>query len=74
MKPTLKEELEFAVWKITGLPLEFSQYTIPYISQELSKKTGEDPAIISFKLIDEIKSIIHEDINHQLKIKKHLDV
>ena len=67
MRPTLKEELEFAIWKITGTPMKFSEYSIPYISQELAKKTGEDPAVVSKRLIQEIKQIIHEDIDRQLK-------
>jgi len=67
MRPTLKEELEFAIWKITGTPMKFSEYSIPYLSQEIAKKTGEDPAIVSLRLIQEIKQVIHEDIDRQLK-------
>jgi len=67
MRPTLKEELEFAIWKITGTPMKFTEYTIPYISQELAKKTGEDPAIVSLRLIEEIKQIVHEDVDRHLK-------
>ncbi|MDD1709361.1 MAG: hypothetical protein LUQ37_00460 [Methanoregulaceae archaeon] len=67
MHPTLKEELEFAIWKITGTPMKFSEYSIPYLSQEIAKKTGEDPAIVSLRLIQEIKQVIHEDIDRQLK-------
>jgi hypothetical protein len=67
MRPTLKEELEFAIWKITGTPMKFSEYSIPYISQELAKKTGEDPAVVSLQLIREIKQIVNEDVDRQLK-------
>ncbi|HPH34012.1 MAG TPA: hypothetical protein PLU94_00810 [Methanoregulaceae archaeon] len=67
MRPTLKEELEFAIWKITGTPMKFSEYTVPYLSQEIAKKTGEDPAVVSLRLIQEIKQIIHEDVDRQLK-------
>jgi hypothetical protein len=67
MRPTLKEELEFAIWKITGIPMKFSEYSIPYISQEIARKTGEDPAIVSMRLIQEIKQIVNEDVDRQLK-------
>jgi hypothetical protein len=67
MRPTLKEELEYAIWKITGTPMKFSEYSIPYISQEIARKTGEDPAIVSMKLIQEIKQIVNEDVDRQLK-------
>jgi hypothetical protein len=67
MRPTLKEELEFAIWKITGTPMKFSEYSIPYLSQEIAKKTGEDPAVVSLQLIREIKQIVHDDVDQQLK-------
>jgi hypothetical protein len=67
MRPTLKEELEFAIWKITGTPMKFSEYSIPYISQEIARKTGEDPAVVSMRLIQEIKQIVNEDVDRQLK-------
>lgn len=67
MRPTLKEELEYAIWKITGTPMKFSEYSIPYVSQEIAKKTGEDPAVVSLRLIQEIKQIINEDVDRQLK-------
>jgi hypothetical protein len=67
MRPTLTEELEYAIWKITGTPMKFSEYTIPYVSQEIAKKTGEDPAVVSLRLIREIKQIINEDVDRQLK-------
>ena len=67
MRPTLKEELEFAIWKITGTPMKFAEYSIPYISQEIARKTGEDPAIVSMQLIQEIKQIVNEDVDRQLK-------
>ena len=47
--------------------MKFSEYTIPYLSQEIAKKTGEDPAVISLKLIQEMKQIINEDVDRQLK-------
>ena len=67
MRPTLKEELEYAIWKITGTPMKFSEYSIPYVSQEIAKKTGEDPAVVSLRLIQEIKQIVNEDVDRQLK-------
>jgi hypothetical protein len=67
VRPTLKEELEYALWRITDTPLQFNQYTIPYISQEIAKKTGEDPATISLRLIDEIKKIVNEDLDRQIR-------
>ncbi|MCU0627989.1 MAG: hypothetical protein MUE45_00655 [Methanoregulaceae archaeon] len=70
MRPTLKEELEYAIWKITGTPMKFSEYSIPYVSQEIAKKTGEDPAVVSLQLIQEIKQIINEDVDRQLKKRR----
>jgi hypothetical protein len=67
MRPTLNEELEFAIWKITGTPMKFSEYSIPYISREIARKTGEDPAVVSMRLIQEIKQIVNEDVDRQLK-------
>jgi len=67
MRPTLHEELEYAIWKITGTPLKFTEYSVPYISQEIAKRTGEDPAVVSLRLIDEIKQIIHDDIDQMIK-------
>lgn len=67
MRPTLKQELEFAVWKITGASLKFSEYTIPYVSQEIARRTGEDPAVVSLRLIQEIKQIVNDDVDRQLK-------
>jgi len=66
MRPTLHEELEYAIWKITGTPLKFSEYTLPYVSMEIAKRTGEDPAVVSLRLIDEIKQIVHEDIDQMI--------
>jgi hypothetical protein len=62
----LKEELEYALWKITGVPLQFNEYVIPYLSQELARKTGEDPAVVSFRLIEQIKQIVQEDVDRQM--------
>lgn len=67
IRPTLKEELEYALWKITGVPLQFNEYVIPCISQELARKTGEDPAVVSFRLIEQIKQIVQEDVDRQTK-------
>lgn len=67
IRPTLKEELEYALWKITGVPLQFNEYVIPYLSQELARKTGEDPAVVSFRLIEQIKQIVQEDVDRQMK-------
>ncbi len=67
MRPTLKEELEYALWKITGTPLQFNEYIIPYLSQEIARKTGEDPATVSMRLVDEIKKIINEDLDRQIR-------
>jgi hypothetical protein len=67
VRPTLKEELEYALWKITGTPLQFNQSVIPYLSQEVAKQTGEDPAAVSLRLIDEIKKIVNEDVDRQIR-------
>jgi hypothetical protein len=66
MRPTLKEELEYALWKITGTPLHFDEHVIPYLSREISRETGEDPAVISLRLIEQIKQIINEDVDRQM--------
>lgn len=63
----MKEELEFALWKITGVPLQFNEYVIPCISQELARRTGEDPAVVSIRLIEQIKQVVHEDLDKQMK-------
>ena len=70
MRPTLKEELEFALWKITGTPLQFNEYVIPYLSRELAKKTGEDPAVVGLLLLEQIKQIVNEDIDQQMKKRR----
>jgi hypothetical protein len=70
MRPTLKEELEYALWKITGTPLQFNEHSISYLSQEIAKKTGEDPAIVGLRLVEEIKRIINEDLDRQIRRRK----
>jgi hypothetical protein len=67
MRPTLKEELEYALWKITGTPLQFNKHVIPYLSREIARETGEDPAVVSFRLIEQIKQIVNEDVDRQMK-------
>jgi hypothetical protein len=65
LRPTLKEELEYALWRITGTPLRFDTGTIPYLSREIAKETGEDTAEVSIRLLNEIKAIVNEDIDRQ---------
>lgn len=67
MRLTLKEELEYALWKITGTPLQFNEYVIPYLSREIARKTGEDTAVVSLRLLEQIKQIVNEDIDQQMK-------
>lgn len=67
MRPTLKEELEYALWKITGTPLQFNEYVISYLSREIARKTGEDTAVVSLRLLEQIKQIVNEDIDQQMK-------
>jgi hypothetical protein len=67
MHLTLKEELEYALWKITGTPLQFNEYVIPYLSREIARKTGEDTAVVSLRLLEQIKQIVNEDIDQQMK-------
>jgi hypothetical protein len=67
MRPTLKDELEYALGRRTGTPLRFDTGTIPYLSREIAKETGEDPAEVSIRLMNEIKTIVNEDINRQLR-------
>jgi hypothetical protein len=67
MRPILKEELEYALWKITGIPLQFNEYVIPCLSREMARKTGEDPAVVSLRLLEQIKQIVNEDIDQQMK-------
>ncbi|NYT07239.1 MAG: hypothetical protein GKC05_03145 [Methanomicrobiales archaeon] len=66
MRPTLKEELEYALWKITGMPLRFDDQVIPCLSREISKKTGEDSAVIGQRLIQQIQMIVNEDVDRQM--------
>lgn len=67
MRPTLKEELEYALWKITGLPLQFNEHVIPCLSREIARETGEDPAVVSLRLLEQIKEIVNEDIERQMR-------
>lgn len=67
VRPTLKDELDYALWRITGTPLRFDTGTIPYLSREIAKETGEDPAIVSIRLMNEIKAIVNEDVDRQLR-------
>ena len=70
MRLTLKEELEYALWKITGTPLQFNEYVIPYLSREIARKTGEDTAVVSLRLLEQIKQIVNEDIDQQIKNRR----
>lgn len=67
MRPTLKSELEFAIWKITGLSIPYNDHLIPTLSQEIARKTGEDPGEVSMRLTEQIKAIIWEDIQSQYR-------
>lgn len=67
MRPTLKSELEYAIWKITGLSIPYNDHIIPALSQEISRKTGEDPGEVSMRLTAQIKEIIWEDIQSQYR-------
>lgn len=67
MRPTLKDELEYAIWKITGLSIPFNEHVIPHLSKEIAKKTGEDPGEVSMRLAAQIKEIIWEDIQSQYR-------
>jgi len=67
MRLTLKEELEYAFWKITGTTLQFNEHVIPCLSREMARKTGEDPAVVSLRLIEQIKQIVNEDVDQQMK-------
>ncbi len=66
MRPTLKEELEYTLWKITGTPLQFNEYVISYLSREISRETGEDPAVVGLRLIEQIQQIVNEDVDRQM--------
>jgi uncharacterized protein YlzI (FlbEa/FlbD family) len=59
--------LEYALWRITGIPLRFDTGTLPYLSREIAKETGEDPAEVSIRLMNEIKIIVNEDVDRQLR-------
>jgi hypothetical protein len=67
MRPTLKNELEYAIWKITGLSIPYNDHVIPTLSQEIARKTGEDPGEVSMRLAAQIKEIIWEDIQSQYR-------
>lgn len=62
MRPTLKNELEYAIWKITGLSIPYNEHIVARLSQEIARKTGEDPGEVSMRLAEQIKEIIWEDI------------
>ncbi|MCU0631743.1 MAG: hypothetical protein MUC66_02060 [Methanolinea sp.] len=65
MRLTLKDELEFAIWKITGLSIPYNEHVIPRLSREIAERTGEDPGEVSMRLAAQIKEIIWEDMqNH----------
>jgi len=66
-RPTLKEELEFALRKITGTSFQFNEDVISYVSQQISLETGEDPAVVSLRLIEQIKKVVAEDIERQMR-------
>jgi hypothetical protein len=63
MRPTLNEEIEFALWKITGMAIPYNEHVIPTLSQELARQTGGDPGEVSMRLSARIKEIIQEDIS-----------
>ncbi|OPX66180.1 MAG: hypothetical protein A4E37_02129 [Methanoregulaceae archaeon PtaB.Bin056] len=69
MRQRLKDELEFAIWKITGLSIPYNEHIIPRLSQEIAMKTGEDPGEVSMRLVAQIKEIIWEDMQNQFRTR-----
>lgn len=70
MKLTLEGEIEYAIWKITGLSCRYHSDLVPSISRMIAKKTGEDPGEISMALVASIKEIIREDVSlHYRRIR-----
>lgn len=70
MRPTLKTELEFAIWKITGISVPYNEHIIPRLSREIASRTGEDPGEVSMRLAEQIKSIIWEDIQQHYRTRE----
>ncbi|HNQ28735.1 MAG TPA: hypothetical protein PKM87_01315 [Methanolinea sp.] len=66
-RPRLKDELEYAIWKITGLSIPYNEHVIPHLSQEIARKTGEDPGEVSMRLAAQIKEIIWADLQYQFR-------
>lgn len=63
MRLTLEEEIEYAIWKITGVACQYHKDLIPSISRIMAEKTGEDAGEISIALVSQIKEIIREDVS-----------
>lgn len=69
MRLTLKEELEFAIWKITGLSIPYHDDLVPRLSQEIAQRTGEDPGEVSMRLAAQIKEIIRDDVDAHFRVR-----
>jgi len=67
MRLTLEQEIEFAIWKITGIPCHYHKDLVPQISRMIAEKTGEDPGEVSMALISQIKEIIRDDVSHHFR-------
>lgn len=63
MRLTLEEEIEYAIWKITGVPYHYRKDLVSHISRVMAEKTGEDAGEVSLALISQIKEIIREDVS-----------
>ncbi len=69
MRLTLKDEMEYAIWKVTGLAIPYNESVIPCLAQKIARETGEDPGIVSMRLAARIKEIIWEDVSSHYRAR-----
>jgi len=70
MRLRLKDEMEYAIWKITGLSIPYNENVIPCLAQKIALETGEDPGEVSMTLSARIKEIIWEDVSNHYRVRE----
>lgn len=70
MRLRLKDEMEYAIWKITGLSIPYNENVVPFLAQKIAMETGEDPGEVSMKLSARIKEIIWEDVSNHYRVRE----
>ncbi|MCQ8893931.1 MAG: hypothetical protein NQU46_04800 [Methanolinea sp.] len=73
MRPTLKDEMEYAIWKITGRAVPYHEDVVACLARDIARETGEDPGVVSMRLAAQIKEIIWDDISHQYRSRISCD-